>query len=113
MTATLCRTVDTDEALAALLASLGDTPDQIAATLTAAEITGHPGQAGRCPIANWIRATCGNNDWAPLVSNDTVDLHIDDDTMFRAATPAPVDVFITRFDADMYPTLEAPDDWQE
>jgi hypothetical protein len=115
MTTLTTPTVDTDEALAAALASLGDTPDQVAATLTEAGVTGHPGRAGSCPVANWLRTTCGHDDWNPIVDNATVDLHTDDelDLMFRAATPLAVDHFITHFDSGMWPHLEAPDDGEE
>ena len=111
MTTTVDTPTLTDERLRELLVTLGNTGYQVAVTLTEAGVTGHPGRAGRCPVAHWLIATCGGE---PLVDNGHVDLHLDEDgLMLRADTPPAVDQFIKWFDAGMWPHLEAPDDGEE
>lgn len=52
----------TNETLTAALASLGDTPQEVVASLAAAGITGIPHHPLCCPIAEFVRATFTESD---------------------------------------------------
>ncbi|MGH3382352.1 MAG: hypothetical protein ACRDP6_47250 [Actinoallomurus sp.] len=64
------------EKLAELLASLGDSPDRVANTIADDGVTGTPGVARCCPVANWLKRHGVTN---PLVGphNIVVDCYHD------------------------------------
>ncbi len=107
-------TITTDDELAVLLATLGDTPVAVAETLRAKGIKGRPCESSRCPIANWLVTETG-----------AVTVEVDSDIYFRHAgahglwidpTPDAVAEFIRRFDEGDFPDLiddGDSDDWAE
>ena len=103
----------TSDRIAAALARLGDTPDAVAATLTAAGITGAQCETGDCPVARYVRAECGIG-LSCLVLAEANRVSIiatrDDGSIIatRAVVPSPVSDFIRMFDGGDYPALIAP-----
>jgi hypothetical protein len=100
--------ISTDEELVALLASLGDSADEVADALYAAGVRGKPDDATCCPVANWLGQESGLE---PYVEREGVCLYLDLDEQeeqpqLRAETPAAVAEFIRRFDHDDYPQLD-------
>ena len=99
--------ISTDEELAALLASLGSSADEVADALYAAGVRGKPDDATCCPVANWLSEETG---FEPYVEREGVCLYLDIDIndeqpQLRAETPAAVAEFIRRFDHDGYRDL--------
>lgn len=98
-------TIRSDEELAVLLGTLGDTEQQIAATLRGKGITGHKAAAEHCPIANWLRAETG----CTHVEVDAGAVYLKYDQPGFIAQPASaVDEFIWHFDDGDYPDLIEP-----
>jgi hypothetical protein len=89
----------------ALLADLGFSADAIADALAGVGITGRRGSPGGCPIARYLTA---NTD-AIGVKVTELDITVEwpDGGSHTVRTPAPVFVFITRYDTGRYPHLIA------
>lgn len=88
------------EKLAELLASLGDTADKVADTLTEAGVAGESGNAYKCPIACWLTKQGGG---FVSVGPDRVWVALCDDggvgtRSFDALLPLSVQSFIKAFD---------------
>lgn len=84
-----------------LLASLGDTPDAVAASLHAAGIRGKRLSCRACPIAECLHAHNPMVDVRVTTKNVCVN-----NQMFRL--PEPVQLFVIEFDSfGKYPELEA------
>jgi hypothetical protein len=103
-------TADITTRAADLLAALGDTETQVAATLKAAGITGRRGHCGACPIAVYVLKSdlgCYHVD----VDGEAVFLWFTaDDNVQHIETvdlPDPVTDFITHFDLGRYDELVA------
>lgn len=98
-----------EAAIAAELAELGATADEVYSSLKAAGITGWPDDTGNCPVANLLLRKLSRE--FPLtdshrVSVDTPTVHcsvknrtIDAVVEAHAVAPQPVAEFIKRFDA--------------
>ena len=93
--------------LSALLASLGDTPDAVAATLTAAGVKGGKRKPCDCPVSNHITAQTGR----PCAVGDLVcwlypvGKSGDYWNAVKVRAPLAVTKFVAEFDAGAYPEL--------
>jgi hypothetical protein len=95
-------TITSAEELRGLLETLGGNPDEIAATLRAAGITGTPKCTGRCPIARWLIVKAGG--WDVSVDSDDVILRTETGA-YACTMPPAAGYFVTYFDAGFYPEL--------
>lgn len=78
-----------------------ETPDQLAAYLTAEGITGYQGDNIRCPVSRWLRRETG---WQCRVAG-TISISHTDGATTVVHTPGVVRAFYIAFDADEYPAL--------
>lgn len=87
------------------LASLGDTPGQVKASLLAGGHRGQRREAGRCPIASLLAAAFPG--FEPRVTPFRARLVGDDGrTAARSELPPPVGLLVEQFDDGMHPELE-------
>lgn len=107
MTTTPTIFIRSDEELAVLLGTLGDTEQAVAKTLVAKNIKGRVGLTEHCPIANWLRAETG----CEHVEVDVGDVYLRYNRPglfgngFIAHPSGAVDDFIDQFDSGMHPDL--------
>ena len=94
----------TDNDLNALLAALGSTPDEIADTLAAADITGQRGEPYSCAVAEYVKAA-GYADVRVGEENDGSLLVQAGDTEAVIALDTPLHAFVAKFDNGGYPEL--------
>jgi hypothetical protein len=88
--------MNSQEALQQLL-TLGDTADQVAASLETLGIKGNPGRPGSCPITNYL-VSCGANDCCV----GAVSFRIGKEVQFLLE---PISQFIDDFDHGKYSQL--------
>jgi hypothetical protein len=104
--------ITTDEELAVLLGTLGDTADAIAANLRAQDIKGFRSRTNQCPVARWLWREVGG--CTDVDVDDSVNIKIQiDGFRLRSLECAPPDVvtdFIEGFDKDRYADLIASED---
>lgn len=85
------------------LASLGDTPEDVAEALTAKGIKGVPTVAGKCPVARYLEDLNGEPFTVFFNANWELEKHTREDN--RVEVPAAVFNFIGEFDSGIYPDL--------
>lgn len=96
--------VTTSDRVAAALARLGDTADAVAATLTAAGITGRQCNNKICPVARYLRSECLILDSDRVVVESSF-VALDDANL---NIPRAVSDFIGLFDGGYFPGLIEP-----
>jgi hypothetical protein len=107
-TAVLVPTADTlHDRATQHLAALGDTPEQVAATLAEHGCLGIPGNCARCPVAVYLMRSDLD------LRNVSVDgvvaiLFPGDEDYVYLDLPDPVIAFVDRFDHDDFPQLRGP-----
>lgn len=84
-----------------LLNSLGNTKDEVAASLKERNITGYPGVGQSCPIAMFVKSAA-DTDYC-----SAGDEHIYFDFGYSVETPEAIGEFIISFDEGKYPELKA------
>ena len=94
--------MDLDEpSLDRVLRELGDSADAVACSLAFAGVKGVRCERASCPVANYLRARFPGHEFE--VSNTRVQI----DGCGRAVVPPAVGGFVTAFDVQDYPELEA------
>ena len=94
----------TDNDLNALLTGLGSTPDEIAAALAAADITGQRAEPDSCAVAKYAKSA-GYPDVRVGEKNDGSLLVEAGDTEAVIALDTPLHAFVAKFDNGGYPEL--------
>lgn len=95
----------TDNDLTALLAGLGSTPDEIADTLAAADITGQRAEPDSCAVAEYVKAA-GYADVRVGEGDDGSLLVQAGEAEAVIALDTPLHAFVAKFDNGDYPELE-------
>ena len=94
-----------DNDLTALLTGLGSTPDEIAAALAAADITGQRAEPDSCAVAEYVKAADHTD--VRVGEDDDGSLLVEaGDTEAVIALDTPLHAFVTKFDNGDYPELE-------
>lgn len=84
----------------AALAALGDTAEQVAATLTAAGCTGQRHEAYECPVYRWLQSR-----GLPVESVVSNAVYLKDAPYKEIRLPGAVRCFVSRFDRGEFPGL--------
>jgi hypothetical protein len=87
------------------VAALGDTPDAIAAALSAAGATGRRESSSHCPVAAYLLADCVPPGTSVSVGTLLITLTPPVGRPAFVRTPGPVHAFLTAFDSGAYPHL--------
>jgi hypothetical protein len=88
-----------------ILAGLGDSSEQVAASLREKGIKGEPACAEQCPIARLLKSEIEDAEWASV---SACGLHVGaGDFTAGMATPDHVADFVSDFDLGQFPDLEA------
>jgi hypothetical protein len=93
----------TPEGLAALLSSLGDTPDAVAETLRREGCGGTRGHCWGCPVSLFLRKRTGLRAGARALR---CDVEPPGTEPVSCETPMPVRLFVRLFDLGEYPDLQ-------
>lgn len=94
-----------------ILASLGDTADDVAARLSAHGVVGEPRSGSDCAVAVYLNAVLGGSRsfQSLMVGTGSVRIHLQGSRLpLTVRLPRPVSVFVARFDTGNYPRLERP-----
>ena len=100
----------TSETIVAALSELGNTPEDIRASLCSQGIVGD-NSPGTCPIAAYLSNKFPNA--YPAVTDIEIDVDIFQDDRYvtlHIQTPGPVEQFVDNFDNGKYPELELLDE---
>ena len=96
------------------LDALGDTPDRVAAKLTAMGCSGTPGMAECCPVGHYLEQVmpCGYEDLddcgsAVECDENTIRVRVEDAGWLHMDTPSAVARFSAAFDRHQYQELAA------